>query len=235
MKKVAFHCIMTPLFFFTTACAEAFNHPYELWYSRPATHWQEALPVGNGHMGAMIFGGVGQETIQFNEDTLWTGHPMDYQKSDASEYLSRLRQLLFEGKQEEAEKLAQQHFMSVPLRQCAFQPFGNLMLNFEGHDNPTDYRRSLDLNTAVSTVQYSIGSTKYTRQIFATYPDRLIVVHITADSPGRVTCQVSFNSPHSKSEQTQIFENTLRLWGCVTQTHENSAESRLGFEARVHA
>ncbi len=233
MKQIAFCCAMAPLFFFNLACAEVANQPYELWYSGPAVQWQEALPVGNGHMGAMVFGGVWQETIQFNEDTLWTGHPMDYQNPGASEYLPRLRQLLFEGKQRQAEKLAQQKFMSAPLRQCAFQPFGNLILRFEGHENVTDYRRSLDLNTAVSKIQYTVGSTKYTREVFATYPDRMIVTRLTTDKPGQLTCQVNLNSPHTESEQIRISENTLGLRGRVTQTHENKAESRMRFESHL--
>ena len=235
MKRTIIYCILIPFVIFNIACAKVVNHEYELWYSRPATQWQEALPVGNGNMGAMVFGGVGQEKIQFNEDTLWTGHPMDYQNPEASQYLPQLRQLIFEGQQNEAQKLAQQNFMSVPLRQCAFQPFGNLILHFEGHENVTDYRRSLDLNTAVSKVQYTIGSTKYTREVFATYPDHLIVMRLTADKPGQLTCQVNLNSPHTESEQIRVSDNTLGLRGRVTQTHENKEESRLRFESQVLA
>ena len=202
-------CVTITVFFFNVfACADVLNHQYELWYPGPATQWQEALPVGNGHMGAMVFGGVQQERIQFNEDTLWTGHPTDYQNQGASEYLPQLRQLLLDGQRKEAEKLAQQEFMSVPLRQCAFQPFGNLILHFEGHENAADYRRSLDLNTAVSKIEYTIGSTKYTREVFATYPDRMIVMRLTADKSGQLTCRVNLNSPHTESEQIRISENT---------------------------
>ena len=234
MKQTISFCVAVTVFFFTMfACANELSHPYELWYSDPATQWQEALPVGNGSMGAMVFGGVQQEKIQFNEDTLWTGHPVDYQNAGASQYLPQLRQLMFEGKHREADKLAQQKFMSVPLNQCSYQPFGDVILAFEGHESPTDYRRSLDLNTAISKVEYTIGSTRYTREVFATYPDRMIVIRLTADKPGQLTCQAAMNSPHTESEQVRISADTLGLRGRVTQTHENKVESRLRFESHL--
>jgi len=104
--------------------------PLSLWYREPATKWVEALPVGNGRLGAMVFGGVEAEQIQFNESTLWTGKPHQYHHEGAAQYLPQLRQLLQEGKQKEAETLALEHFMSVPLRQKAYQPFGDLRLRF---------------------------------------------------------------------------------------------------------
>ena len=121
--------------------AEAAESDWLLWYDRPAEKWTEALPVGNGRLGAMVFGGTDEERIQFNEDTLWTGGPRDYTHPDASEYLPVIRKLLFEGKQKEAEALAMERFMSVPLRQFAYQPFGDLRLHFPGHDRPAAYRR----------------------------------------------------------------------------------------------
>ena len=106
--------------------------PLTLWYQHPASLWVEALPVGNGHMGAMIFGGVAHERIQFNEHTVWTGEPHDYAHHGASQYLAQIRELLFDGKQKEAEDLAMKEFMSVPLHQKAYQAFGDLLLDFPG-------------------------------------------------------------------------------------------------------
>jgi alpha-L-fucosidase 2 len=123
--------------------------PWLLLYDKPATKWSEALPVGNGRLGAMVFGGVAEERIQFNEDTLWTGQPHEYQRDGAAEYLPQIRQLLRDGKQREAEKLAMQEFMSEPLRQKAYQPFGDILISFPERDAKADYVRDLNLDTAV--------------------------------------------------------------------------------------
>jgi alpha-L-fucosidase 2 len=111
---------------------------FQLHYLEPASNWNEALPLGNGRLGAMVFGGVSLEHIQFNEETLWTGEPRSYAHDGAAGYLNDIRRLLFAGKQAEAEKLAQDNFMSVPLRQMAYQPFGDLYLEFDGHENFED-------------------------------------------------------------------------------------------------
>ena len=204
-----------------------------LQYRKPAEKWVEALPIGNGHMGAMIFGRTSQERIQFNEDTLWTGQPQDYQNAGAAEVLPELRRLLFEGKQKEAEQLAMQRFMSNPLRQCAFQPFGDLNLAFDGHDNPADYRRWLDLDTALSGVSYTVDGVRYTREVFASYPDRVIVIRLASDAPGKLTFKASFSSPHKGSEQAAAAGDVLSLKGRVTQRHEGNTESLMTFEARL--
>ena len=104
--------------------------PSTLWYRQPANLWVEALPVGNGHLGAMVFGRIAHERIQFNEQTVWNGEPHDYAHHGAYQHLAQIRQLLFEGKQKDAEDLAMREFMSVPLRQKAYQAFGDLLLDF---------------------------------------------------------------------------------------------------------
>ena len=202
-------------------------------YERPAVHWEEALPIGNGSMGAMVFGRVEEERIQFNHDAIWTGQPTDYQHPKAADVLPELRRLLFQGKQREAENLAQRRFMSHPLRQCAFQPFGDLMLDFQDHQDPMDYERSLDLETALSRVSYTVHGVHYFREIFASYPDRVIVVRLTADRPGSLTLRVSLTTPHPESRQLKIAEDILGLRGRVTQTSSNNVESKIQFEARL--
>ncbi len=216
--------------------AAAPKHHFNLWYTQPASQWTEALPIGNGHMGAMVYGRTDKETIQFNEESLWTGHPTDYQHPDAAGVLPQLRQLLFEGKQKEAEKLAQQHFMSVPLRQNAFQPMGNVILEFEGHDNPTDYKRWLDLKTGISGVTYTIDGVTYKREIFASYPDKAIIIRLTADKPQQIKFKATLTSPHKQSEQFKIDDTILGLRGHVAKTGENENESKMQFQAvlRIH-
>jgi alpha-L-fucosidase 2 len=122
--------------------------PLRLWYDKPAGSWVEALPIGNGGMGGLIFGGIATERIQFNEDTFWSGKPMDRQSPEAAENLNRIRQLLFDGKQKEAEKLAGDKFMARPLRQETYQTCGGLFLRFDlpAEAATEDYRRDLDLD-----------------------------------------------------------------------------------------
>jgi len=165
-------------------------------YDRPAGNWNEALPVGNGRLGAMIFGGVPHERIQFNEDTLWTGGPHDYTHPGASDYLGRIRELLFAGRPRDAEALAMERFMSVPLGQTAYQPFGDIVIDFPGHDAFTAYERSLDIGRAVGAVRYRVNGTTFTREVFASHPDRVLVVRLTADRRKALAFNVGLGSPH---------------------------------------
>ncbi len=206
---------------------------WRLQYGEPAKEWVEALPIGNGYMGAMIFGGTAQERIQFNEDTLWTGHPQDYQHPGAAEVLPELRRLLYEGKQNQAEALAMKRFMSEPLRQCAYQPFGDLLLRFDGHDAVTGYRRSLDLETALARVDYQADGTSFARECFASYPERVIVIHLSAGTSGALSFDAALDSPHEAHEQLALAPDTLALRGRVTHASESGTESRLRFEARL--
>ena len=199
-----------------------------LWYDKPAAEWTEALPVGNGSMGAMVFGSAPVERIQFNEDTLWVGKPRDYTHAGAAENLPEIRKLLFEGKQGEAQKLAAQTFMSVPLRQMAYQPFGDIELTFSGHDKPAEYRRQLDISQAVASVRYKMGDVAYTREVFASYPDKTIVVHIAASQPGKLDFTVKLKCPHKDSTVSALGDAALVLRGKLPEP-----ASVLSFEARL--
>jgi alpha-L-fucosidase 2 len=154
--------------------------PLTLWYRQPAEQWVEALPVGNGRIGAMVFGTPGRERIQFNESTVWTGEPHDYAHYGASKYLGQIRELLWAGKQKEAEDLAWKEFMSVPPRQRAYQALGDLEIDFPTVTGPVaDYRRALDLDTGIATVEFSHGGRTYRREVFADYPSNVVVVRLT--------------------------------------------------------
>jgi alpha-L-fucosidase 2 len=198
----------------------------KLWYDRPADRWVEALPIGNGRLGAMVFGGRAEERIQFNEGTLWTGKPHEYQHPGAVKYLPVLRSLLAEGRQKEAEALAMQEFMSVPLRQMAYQPFGDLRLRFDGHDEGDPYRRELDLDSAVATVRYRSSRVSYERQAFASHPDGVIVVRVSADRPGRVGFIARMDSPHPGARTRAVGDDQLALAGRMR-------EDGVRFEARL--
>src|SRR3954469_13196442 len=146
----------------TLASALDAQSPNALWYRQPAKLWTDALPVGNGRMGAMVFGGVDRERIQFNESTVWTGEPHDYAHHGASKYLPKIRELLWEGKQKEAEDLAMKEFMSVPLHEKAYQAFGDVDLTFPGirEADVTGYKRSLDLQSAVASTEFEQDGVK---------------------------------------------------------------------------
>lgn len=198
-----------------------------LWYDRPATEWIEALPVGNGRLGGMVFGGVAEERIQFNESTLWNGGPHDYTHAGASEVLPQLRSLLFEGRQAAADSLASRSFMSVPLTQMSYQAFGDLHLRFRGLDGEvTAYRRDLDLRRAVATTQFRVNGVTYTREVFASHPAGVLVVHLRADRPGALNVSASLASAHRGAERTHIGADQLSMRGGV----ENGA---IRFEARL--
>ena len=214
------------------------DNPLELWYAKPAANWTEALPVGNGRLGAMVFGGTETERIQFNEDTLWTGIPRDYAHPGASDDLNEIRRLLFEGKQREAEQLAMEKFMSVPLRQERYQPFADVMLTFPGHATASDYRRALDLDGAVATTRYRVGSTDYTRTVFASYPDHVIVVRLEAGASATLSFSVTKKSPHARAKTFKLDEQTLGIRGRVADYVEGrTGEKRpsiLAFESLLH-
>jgi len=203
-----------------------------LWYAQPAAKWEEALPIGNGHMGAMIFGGTTDERIQFNEDTLWTGKPHDYVRPGAADHLAEIQKLVFEGKDKEAAPIIRQYFLSDPIRQKAYQPFGDIHLHFPGDENVTDYRRQLDLDSAIARVTYKVNNITYTREAFANYPARAIVIQISADQPGKVSLTVRMTSPHRTATTQSLGSDTISMTGQVLDPTNND-EPGLKFESRL--
>jgi len=195
--------------------AQAGNDPLRLSYLQPARAWTEALPIGNGRLGAMVFGGVPEERLQLNEDTLWTGKPHAYQHEGAAAHLPAIRRLLAEGKQKEAEDLATREFMSIPLGQEMYQPLGDLLVQLAGHETNTDYRRELDLDGAVSTVTYRAGGVRFDRTAFSSHPDQVIVEHVAADKPGALEFSAALTTPHAGARTEALDSRTLRLSGRV--------------------
>jgi alpha-L-fucosidase 2 len=210
-----------------------------LWYDEPADEWTEALPIGNGGIGAMVFGQVPNEIIQFNEETLWTGQPHDYSNEGAGRYLDELRRLLWEGKQDEAHVLGNRSFMSKPLRQFNYQPFGNILLGFTGHENPADYRRILDLEEAVVSVEYEIGRINYKREIFTTHPGKVMVIRLEASKNKGLNFSAGMDSPHAVWD-VSVENNEIIMKGKADDYHHTAGrgetpypESMLNFEARL--
>jgi len=210
----------------------------KLWYLKPAQEWTEALPIGNGRLGAMVFGGLEQERIQFNQDTLWTGQPHDHQNPEALEHLSMVRKLLFEGKQREAEEMAMRNMMSVPLRLEHYQPFGDLRLHLPGHGNARDYRRELDIDAAIARVRYHIGEVTFTREVFSSFPDQVIVIRLFCDKPRQLTFTATIDSPHPDTQTSLVDNNTLalrgQLHGYMSNRLKRQMPSVLKFEAHLY-
>ncbi len=163
-----------------------------LWYRQPARAWEEALPVGNGRLGAMVFGQVRGERIQLNEETVWDGYPRDTTNPKALEALPEMRRLLFAGKNEEATQLARATMLAVPERIHSYQSLGDLRLILPGHAKIADYRRTLDLDTGIASVSYLAGEIRHVREVFASAPAQVIAVRLTADRPASVSFEAAF-------------------------------------------
>lgn len=158
-----------------------------LWYTHPALEWKDALPVGNGRLGGMVFGGVAKERIQLNEDTIWNGRKRDRINPQALEALPVVRRLLFEGRAAEAEALSEAQLVGIPHRQPPYQPLGDLNIEFSGLENASEYRRELNLATGIVRVSYRVGDAGCTREVFSSTPNQAIVVRIACDRPGLVS------------------------------------------------
>lgn len=168
-----------------------------LWYTRPASVWTEALPVGNGRLGAMVFGGVATERIQLNEDTLWSGGPYDPLNPAAGpEAVAEVRRLIAERKFADAEALANERLLARPLGQMAYQTFGDLFIEMEPGAKATDYRRELDLDQAVATTRFVLPDGSVTREVLASVPDQVIAIRLEAATGHLPRFAVQFAMPH---------------------------------------
>ena len=182
---------------------------YVLWFSEPGTKWKEAIPVGNGRLGAMVRGGIYRDTVSLNEETLWAGEPKDKQNYEAHKYLPEIRSLLNDRKTTEAEKLISEHLQS-PWCQC-YQPAGDLILDFNHPQQVSGYRRELNMDSGLVKIIYQTGNVTFTREIFASYPDNVLVTHIYASRKGALNFSVSLNS--QLPYQVSASGNLLKLEG----------------------
>jgi alpha-L-fucosidase 2 len=218
---------------------EAINPSQTLWYNKPSSGWNEALPVGNGRIGGMVYGGLENDTIQFNEETLWTGRPHEYAHKDAYKYFGKLRHLLWSGKQEEAQELGNAHFMSQPFGQQAYQPFGDVLLTFPGHGKAVNYQRSLDLEKAISSVFYEVDGVTFKREVFSSFPGQAMVIHVEAGKNGALNFVAGLDCPHNDYD-IKVKGNEIILKGkannypqALGRDGKPYPESKLTFEARL--
>lgn len=202
----------------------------KLWYNQPAKQWVKALPVGNGRLGAMVFGNPSQEKIQLNESTVWAGQPNRNDNLAAKEALPEVRQLIFEGKYKEAEDLVNQKFITKTSHGMPYQTVGNLNLTFPGHENFTNYYRELNLETAVTSTKYNIDGVTFKREVFASSPDQVIIFRISANKSSKINFTASINRPADVDISTEG-NNKLIMAGITGDC--DSMKGAVNFQAQV--
>jgi alpha-L-fucosidase 2 len=208
------------------------TNAYKLWYNKPAQAWTEALPLGNGRLGAMVFGNPATEQIQLNEATIWAGSPNNNPNPEALTNIPKIRELVFAGKYFEAQTLATQKVMSPTNQGMPYQPFGDLRISFPGHSRYTDYYRDLNLDSATTSVRYKVDGVTYKREIFTSFTDQVVIIQLTASKKKKITFNAVFTSPHQ-----DVFiasdGNCVTLDG-VTANHEGQ-KGKVKFQGRVTA
>lgn len=184
-------------FLLISSVSNSQDHPsgLKIWFNKPAENWNEALPVGNGRLGAMIFGGVEMERLELNEESVWTGGPRWDANPEALKNLPKVRKLLFEGKYKEAQELAQNGIMGQKPQNPAatYQALGDIYLNFGKQRGVSNYRRELDIENAIAKVSYTSGQVNYTREVFSSAPDQALIIRLTADKPNSLTFTTSLS------------------------------------------
>ena len=190
-------------------CVAQNNNKNKLWYNAPAADWNEALPLGNGRLGAMVFGNPVNENIQLNENTLWAGGPHRNDNEAAKASLSEIRTLLFDKKYTEAHRLADKDFISKKSHGMPYETVGNLRLNFENHDNFYNYHRELDIENAVNTTTYTVDGVNYKREIFTSFTDQVIVIKLSASENGKVSFSASMDRPEPAMVSISTEDNNV--------------------------
>jgi alpha-L-fucosidase 2 len=235
MKKL----FATALFVATLLTARA-ESDLKVWYDRPATYWVEAIPLGNGRLGAMVYGGTGSDTIQLNEDTFWSGSPYQNTNPNAKNSLQAVRNFLNDGKYDEAQKLALRDIQADGKKTSYGQKYesvGNLILRFPGHEHATAYTRELDLSKALATVSYEVDGTRFKREVITSFTDQLVIIRITADKKGKVSFATTMSGP-AKTNMVTIQKKVqsghiLSVTGKCTRETEENIPNKLHFQTYV--
>lgn len=203
---------------FSYSIAQSKKNSLKLWYDLPAKNWVEALPLGNGRLGAMVFGDPAQEHVQINEQTVWAGSPYRNDNEEAWGSLAKIRELIFAGKFGEAESVASQKIISKTAHGMPYQTVGDIHLNFPGHSNYTSYYRDLDLERAVATTEYNAQGVKYKREVFTSFSDQVIIMRLTADKPGSIDFSLTADRPSKVDVATK--GNDQLIMSGITSDHE---------------
>ncbi len=220
----------------TLLCQTLSAQSHRLWYARPASHWLEALPIGNSHLGAMVYGGTDIEEIQLNEETFWSGSPHNNDATESLQALPEVRRLIFEGKEGEAAKLIDSHFIPGP-HGMRYLPLGSLKILL-GHKDVTGYERALNLGDATATTTYIYNGVRYERKVFASQADNVIVVQLTASKKGELEFDMEFTSQLQKnvftvSEHEGISGKVNELAAVVDGVEQEGIKAGLKAECRI--
>lgn len=213
------------------SCSGAEDSELKLWYDSPSQQWTDALPLGNGRLGAMVFGTPAQERIQINEETIWGGGPHNNVNYAAKDGLAEIRQALFEGRRSEAQSLCDQYISSKGAHGMPYQTAGSLMLDFEGMGEFTDYYRELDLNRAVSLTKFKAAGVEYSREYFVSMKDQVVVVRLTASEGGALSFKASYNLPY---REDRILSRSVECNGQnATMTVSCKGDDHEGVEGKI--
>src|SRR5215218_5647075 len=209
--------IFSFLLFISTASYSQNKPALKLWYTKSSgTTWENALPIGNGRLGAMIYGNVEKETIQLNEHTVWSGSPNRNDNPLALDSLALIRQLIYDGKRKEAERVVNNSIITKKSHGQKFEPVGSLQLTFDGHENYTNYYRELDIERAVSKASYTINGVTYTREALASFPDRVVVMRLTASKPGSISFTAFFTTAQKRATVKTTPQKELTIFGITS-------------------
>jgi len=214
LLRLSYSIIALTIIFHSCINPEEPTQSLTLWYQEPAENWTEALPLGNGRLGAMVFGGIDTERIQLNEESLWSGGPIERGNPEARENLEAVRKLLFESKYSEGEQLAQEKIMGKRLEvgQHTYQTLGDLYIQSEGINDVTGYKRELDLQNAIAATSFEADGVTYTRELFSSHPDNVIVIRLSASKKGHISFSAWFDRPGT-AETVKAEGNELRMNG----------------------
>lgn len=210
--SLTFFCFIILLF----GCKKNNLNQLKLWYNEPAKEWNEALPIGNGRLGAMIFGSPTREHLQLNEETVWAGSPHNNVNEKSAPFLKIVRDLIFEGKYAESHKVANENIKS-PINGMPYQTVGDLYLSFHNHEDYSNYYRELNISNAISKVSYIVDGVTYTRETFASFPDDIIIIKLSASEPGKLNFDISLTSP--QQHNIIVSNKILEMKGIATD-HE---------------
>lgn len=222
--------ILTVIAALAVACSPGQENDLKLWYDEPAEHWVEALPVGNGRLGAMVFGGTSSERIQLNEETVWAGQPNSNANPDIEPgALEEIRQLIFQGKYRAAQDMVDKKIFFPTNHGMSYQTVGDLLLDFPGHDAATGYRRELDIANALTSVFYEVDGVQYAREVFSSLADDVLVMKISASRKGAISFNASFSTPQNAEIAVEDGELVLR----GTTSSQEGLEGKVRFTAKA--
>lgn len=199
------------------------QEPMKIWFTKPAAAWNDALPVGNGRLGAMVYGTVAAEKIQINEESLWSGSQLNNNNPQAAANSKEIQRLLLEGKNEEAHALGNKYLLGTPPEFGSYQTLADIDISFAHLKEVSGYTRSLDLRTGIATVQFTANDVVYKRTVFVSAPDNIIVVHLESSKPGQLEFKVALNRQQDAFTQA-VSDHSLRMTGQVADL----ADSRKG-------